>query len=113
MTREDAILWMRVLKQSEVNWVGEQDEDEDIIARCEEAEQEAFDMAIEALQKDIERHERVIRASERHLGIVRCKDCRYCTEYYDKDGYPYWECDEWDSGTGADGFCHYGERREP
>lgn len=45
--------------------------------------------------------------------LVRCKDCRYCTEYYDRDGYPYWECAEWDGGTDADGFCHYGERREP
>lgn len=43
--------------------------------------------------------------------IVRCKDCRYCTEYYDRDGYPYWICDEWDGGTDADGFCHYGERK--
>ena len=44
--------------------------------------------------------------------IVKCKDCRYCTEYYDRDGYPYWECAEWDGGTDADGFCHYGERGE-
>lgn len=44
--------------------------------------------------------------------LVRCKDCRYCTEYYDRDGYPYWECAEWDGGTDADGFYHYGERRE-
>lgn len=44
--------------------------------------------------------------------VVHCKDCRYCTEYYDRDGYPYWECAEWDGGTDADGFCHYGERKE-
>lgn len=44
--------------------------------------------------------------------IVYCKDCRYCTEYFDRDGYSYWECAEWDGGTDADGFCHYGERRE-
>lgn len=50
MKREEAILWMQVLKHSKINWVGEQAEDEDIIARCEEAEQEAFDMAIEALK---------------------------------------------------------------
>ncbi len=37
---------------------------------------EAFNMAIEALQKEAERQEMVIRASERHLGLVRCKDCR-------------------------------------
>lgn len=50
MTREEAILWMRVLKHSKINWVGEKNEEEDIIKRCEEAEQEALDMAIEALQ---------------------------------------------------------------
>ena len=50
MTREEAILWLQVLKHSKINWVGEQAEDKDIIARCEQAEQEAFDMAIEALQ---------------------------------------------------------------
>ena len=43
--------------------------------------------------------------------LVRCKDCRYCTEYYDRDGYPYWMCDEWDGGTDANGFCHCGERK--
>lgn len=57
---------------------------------------EAVEMAIEALLVD----------------IVKCKDCYHCTEYYDKDGYPYWICDEWDGGTDADGFCHYGKRRE-
>ncbi len=43
--------------------------------------------------------------------LVRCKDCRYCTEYYDRDGYPYWRCNEWYGGTDADGFCHCGERK--
>lgn len=62
----------------------------------DEEDAEAFRMAIEALSAD----------------IVKCKDCRYCTEYYDRDGYPYWECSEWDGGTDADGFCHYGESKE-
>jgi hypothetical protein len=48
MTREEAIRWMKTLKKSTVNWVGEVDNN--IKARCEKAEQEAFDMAIEALQ---------------------------------------------------------------
>lgn len=66
---------------------------------------EAIDMAIEALQKDIERHERVIRASERHLGIVRCKDCRW----YKYDSY----CSKTEAREiDADNFCSYGERRE-
>ena len=46
------------------------------------------------------------------MPIVRCKDCRYCTEHYDRDGYPYWMCKEWDGGTNADGYCHCGERRK-
>ena len=45
--------------------------------------------------------------------VVYCKDCRYCTEHYDRDGYPYWMCKEWDGGTDADGYCHCGERKEP
>lgn len=45
--------------------------------------------------------------------LVRCKDCKYMTEYYDVDGdVPYWACSEWDSGTDYDGYCHYGERKE-
>ena len=44
--------------------------------------------------------------------VVRCKDCKHCSEHYDRDGYPYWICDEWDGGTDADGFCYYGEWRE-
>lgn len=44
--------------------------------------------------------------------VVRCKNCRYCTEHYDTDGYPYWMCKEWDGGTDADGYCHCGERKE-
>lgn len=44
--------------------------------------------------------------------IIRCKDCKYCTEHYDTDGnVPYWSCSEWDSGTDADGFCYMAERR--
>lgn len=45
--------------------------------------------------------------------LVRCKDCKYMTEHYDTNGNaPYWTCSEWGSGTDADGFCHYGERKE-
>ena len=43
--------------------------------------------------------------------FVWCNNCRHCSEYYDRDGYPYWVCDEWDSGTDADGFCYHGERK--
>ena len=54
MTREEAILWMKTLKNSKINWLGEKAEEEDIITRCKEAEQEAFDMAIEALSAEAE-----------------------------------------------------------
>ena len=74
---------------------------------------EALDMAIEALQRedDLLKSLESIEPLYDMVDVVRCKDCRYCTEYYDRDGYPYWMCDEWDGGTDADGFCHCGERK--
>ena len=68
---------------------------------------EAIDMAIESLQKDIERHEMVIRASERHLGIVRCKDCRF-NKHPSND-----LCLIKKAGIylDDDDFCSYGERK--
>lgn len=110
MTREEAILWMRVLKHSKINWVGEKAEEEDIIKACEEAEQEAFDIAIESLQKDIERHERVIRASERHLGIVRCKDCKHWHSNTEFCG--IWSFQNIAQRTLSDDYCSRAERRE-
>ena len=78
MTREEAILWLQVLKHSQINWVGEQAEDEDIIARCEESEQEAFDMAIEALQTDaipLEHHRKVLyKTVDQDIEIARLKN---------------------------------------
>ena len=65
----------------------------------------AIDMAIESLQKDIERHEMVIRASERHLGIVRCKDCKH--GQYDATHY---FCAEHGHKVYEDDFCSRGER---
>lgn len=55
MTREDAIRWMTVLKQSKINWIGDTNKIADIKAKCEKAEQEAFDMAIEALSTKSDR----------------------------------------------------------
>ena len=63
----------------------------------------AIDMAIESLQRDIERHEMVIRASERHLGIVRCKDCKHRS-----DG--RW-CDVYIQPRMDTDFCNHGERQ--
>ena len=69
---------------------------------------EAVEIAIESLQKDIERHKMVIRASERHLGIVRCKDCRWW-----QDDYMGTWCSRLSGvrSTNADDFCSWGERR--
>ena len=90
MTREEAILWLQVLKHSKVNWVGEQAEDEDIIARCEEAEQEAFDVAIEALKRK---------------PIL----CSHCKHYILHDH----RCGWWNHGVSNVDWCSYAERREP
>jgi len=63
----------------------------------------ALDMAIESLQKDIERHEMVIRASERHLGIVRCKDCQHRSS----EGW----CDVYIQPRVETDFCNHGKRQ--
>ena len=116
MTREQAILWLQVLKHSKINWLGEKAEEEDIIARCEEAEQEALDMAIEALSEP---------------SIVRCGECKHRPHLNNADGAEYGfnvvndngdsdgvcPClceDGWYSWMPKDNFfCGYGERREP
>ena len=111
MTREEAILWLRVLKHSKINWVGEKAEDEDIIARCEEAEQEAFDMAIEALSTDtvatIQTGQTYGKSAyiKELAEVVRCKDC-----IRNNDGN---FCDiAFFINDDGDGFCNCGERRE-
>ena len=119
MTREEAILWMQVLKHSKINWVGEQAEDEDIIARCEEAEQEAFDMAIEALSvanlkeefesaeyEDYEHATLVDIKEPLKVLVVRCKDCRH----YEDGMVGY--CWEVERGVSEDFYCAYGERKK-
>ena len=78
--------------------------------------EEAIDMAIKALQKDIERHKMVIRASERHLGIVRCKNCKWwnCKNLnYQHNNHL---CRYWSKfgsiNTSVDDFCSNGERKD-
>lgn len=63
----------------------------------------AFRMAIEALKKEIERHEMVIRASERHLNIVRCKNCKHRSD----EGW----CDVYIQPRMDMDFCNHGERQ--
>lgn len=68
---------------------------------------EAIEIAIESLQRDIERHKMVIRASERYLGVVRCKDCKYA----DFES-PYPVCSLIEMNITDDDFCSWGEREE-
>lgn len=95
MTREEAIT---ILK--DISWqMGS-------VKRWENIE--AIDMAIEALQKEAERQEMVIRASEKHLGIVRCKDCRFWkNEHLCLVMSRYGSID-----TKAEHYCSWGERKE-
>lgn len=99
MTREKAIALLNNLR-----------------AFAEDDDEPAIDMAIEVLQKEIERQERVIRASERFLGLVRCKDCRWWGGDLETIHNNHL-CHNWSKfgsiNTGADDFCSHGERREP
>lgn len=82
-------------------------------AFAEEDDDPAIDMAIESLQRDIERHEMVIQTSERHLGLVQCKDCQYWNElenmtgscHRSENGYNWF-------GVDATDFCSFGKRRK-
>ena len=69
---------------------------------------EALDIALESLQRDIERQEMIIRASEKYLGIVRCKDCIH----YRSDGGALMVCDVSDMVVNDTDYCSYGEREE-
>lgn len=49
----------------------------------------------------------------RDMEIVRCKDCVHCLKDRYSDGNaPTYSCKIWDSGTEAEGYCHYGERKD-
>lgn len=64
---------------------------------------EAFRMAIEALKKEIERQEMIIKVSERYLGIVRCKNCKHRSN----GGW----CDVYLQPRMDTDFCNHGERQ--
>ena len=68
---------------------------------------EALDMAIEVLRKELNRFEMIISASERYLGVVRCKDCKYA----DFES-PYPVCNLIEMNITDDDFCSWGEREE-
>ena len=64
MTNEDAIEWMKLLKESKVNWINGEDGTSELARRCEQARQHALDMAIEVLSKDVvsrEEYDKLLR----------------------------------------------------
>lgn len=73
--------------------------------------EQAIDTAIEVLEKELNRFEMIMSASERYLGIVRCKDCRW---YEDPDRRIFENCVRNNRIIPMDptDFCSYGEREE-
>lgn len=57
----------------------------------------------------VEDYNKVVRAISRvptidAVHVVRCKDCKYF-------GGAFW-CRWYECGTGGDGYCHHGERKD-
>ena len=77
---------------------------------------EAFDFAIEALQRE-EAEEKGychrIMPSNVEV-VVRCRDCKHWqkTDIETIDGYPVYDCPFCGEWADANGFCSFGERRE-
>lgn len=94
MTREEAINWLKAISFVSDHHITE-----------------AIDMAIEALKREAERQEMTIRASERHLGLVRCKDCRYFKKIAERSDSGLCHRDLVASAWKENGFCSRGERK--
>ena len=102
MTREEAIYLLNNLRSV-----------------AEGKEDEALDMAIEALSADaVSREDTVTLNSPISIQadmvlVVRCKDCRWFKQDSSPVGYGY--CDGRMVGREVDynDYCSYGERREP
>ena len=91
MTREEAINWLKAISFVSDHHITE-----------------AIDMAIEALKREAERQEMTIRASERHLGLVRCKDC-----YHAEDDITHMYCVYFGHKVYDDDYCSNAvERKE-
>lgn len=117
MTREEAILWLKVINTKEFGWdeYAMQDSQREIRERCEQGVREAIGMAIEALSQPIVAKHFDIQSgyiycspqiAENVKVVVRCKDCRWwnsetkgCKRNPSVEA--WYETD----------FCKYGERQ--
>ena len=70
MTFEDAICWLKLLKESKVNWINVAEDEFGLVKRCEEAKVQAIDMAIEALSADTVSREFYEDAVKANIRIV-------------------------------------------
>ena len=102
MTKEEAIDCLQGIKE---------------YLMAEHIDEEAIDMAIEALSADVVSREahydavanRITDMEERgFVSVVRCKDCRH----YGSDGGALMVCDVSDMVVDDTDYCSYGERGE-
>lgn len=96
MNREEAIRWLTNEKWKNAN------------NKYKKEWNEAFDMAIEALQAEYEDYEHATLVDIKEplkVSVVRCKDCRH----RDLFSCPL----EYNDFTKDEDFCSWGERREP
>ena len=77
MTREEAILWLKVINTKEFGWdeFALQESQREIRERCEQGVREAIDMAIEALsERNIAREIATILENEQDMRVVLQND---------------------------------------
>ena len=105
MTREEAIMIMK----NERPHCGEK------MTFTEEEKCDAYDMAIEALQRE----DRLLKSLETNeplydmVDVVRCKDCRYFKKIAERSDSGLCHRDIVASAWKENGYCSRGERREP
>jgi len=86
-----------------------------------EEQYKALHMAIEALKADAVGYETTVTINEpismqsNYVYVVRCKDCKHWqkTNIETIDGEPTYDCPFCGEWADANGFCSFGERREP